>query len=152
MTVLASKHLMKITQYLNFVEVLKKFWSLSMQVSGDLGCLLAVATANALSIQSNRKNLSVVNWAGDKLLLLSHLARSNTLAGSRQNIQQHYDAGNDMYRLFLDQTMTYSCGMHQPGELSQAAVCVEGKVCSSYIIAWSLDGSEISTSCIVPIA
>lgn len=88
---------------------------LPLQVSGDLGCLLAVATANAISIQSNRKSLSIVNWLGDKLLLLSHLARSNTISGSRQNIQQHYDAGNDMYRLFLDQTMTYSCGMHQPG-------------------------------------
>ena len=29
-------------------------------------------------------------------------------AGSRRNIAAHYDLGNDFYRLFLDETMTYS--------------------------------------------
>ena len=28
--------------------------------------------------------------------------------GSRRNIAAHYDLGNDFYRLFLDETMTYS--------------------------------------------
>ena len=28
--------------------------------------------------------------------------------GSRRNIEAHYDLGNDFYRLFLDETMTYS--------------------------------------------
>lgn len=41
--------------------------------------------------------------------------RANTLEGSRRNIEEHYDAGNAMYRLFLDPTMTYSSGIHQPG-------------------------------------
>ena len=41
--------------------------------------------------------------------------RANTLKGSRRNIEEHYDAGNAMYRLFLDPTMTYSSGIHQPG-------------------------------------
>ena len=86
-----------------------------LQVSGDLGCLMAVATANAISIQSNRGALSVVNWLGDKVLLLSHLARSNTMQGSRANIRQHYDSGNAMYSTFLDETLTYSCGIHRPG-------------------------------------
>ena len=84
----------------------------------DLGALLAVLTANAGNIQSNRGKLGLLNWVGDKLLLLSHLGRSNTLAGSRRNIEEHYDAGNDMYRLFLDPSMTYSCGIHRPGECS----------------------------------
>ena len=34
---------------------------------------------------------------------------------SRKNIEEHYDAGNDMYKAFLDETMTYSCGIHAPG-------------------------------------
>ena len=43
--------------------------------------------------------------------------RPNTLSGSRKNIEAHYDAGNDMYKLFLDDSMTYSCGIYQaPGE------------------------------------
>ena len=39
---------------------------------------------------------------------LAHLARSNTIAGSRKNINEHYDIGNDLFALFLDDTMTYS--------------------------------------------
>jgi cyclopropane fatty-acyl-phospholipid synthase-like methyltransferase len=33
-------------------------------------------------------------------------------AGSRKNIEEHYDAGNAMYKLFLDETMTYSSGLY----------------------------------------
>ncbi len=39
---------------------------------------------------------------------LAHRARRNTLAQSKQNIAAHYDLGNDFYRLFLDETLTYS--------------------------------------------
>jgi len=37
-----------------------------------------------------------------------HLLRANTRAGSRRNIEAHYDLGNDFYRLWLDPSMTYS--------------------------------------------
>ena len=39
---------------------------------------------------------------------LRHLLRSNSLRGSRRNIAFHYDLGNDFYRLWLDETMSYS--------------------------------------------
>lgn len=39
---------------------------------------------------------------------LYHLRRDNTLKGSKENIEAHYDLGNDFYRLWLDNTMTYS--------------------------------------------
>jgi cyclopropane-fatty-acyl-phospholipid synthase len=32
------------------------------------------------------------------------------IQNSRQNVQHHYDLGNDFYQQFLDPTMTYSCG------------------------------------------
>jgi cyclopropane-fatty-acyl-phospholipid synthase len=32
----------------------------------------------------------------------------NTIEGARRNIQRHYDLSNDLFRLFLDETMTYS--------------------------------------------
>jgi len=35
---------------------------------------------------------------------------SNTLKTSRDNARFHYDIGNDFYKLWLDETMTYSCG------------------------------------------
>lgn len=34
----------------------------------------------------------------------------NTLKISKENIEFHYDLGNDFYKLWLDDTMTYSCG------------------------------------------
>jgi cyclopropane-fatty-acyl-phospholipid synthase len=33
----------------------------------------------------------------------------NTRDGARRHISAHYDLGNEMFRLFLDETMTYSC-------------------------------------------
>ncbi|MEM7454958.1 MAG: cyclopropane-fatty-acyl-phospholipid synthase family protein [Planctomycetota bacterium] len=41
----------------------------------------------------------------------SHLLRKNTIGGSRKNIHEHYDLGNDFYQLFLDPTMNYSSGI-----------------------------------------
>ncbi|MEZ0241264.1 MAG: class I SAM-dependent methyltransferase [Chloroflexota bacterium] len=46
-------------------------------------------------------------------LRLAHRARRNTVDGSRRNIHAHYDLGNDLYRLFLDETMTYSAAVFE---------------------------------------
>ena len=35
----------------------------------------------------------------------------NTVKRSRENIHEHYDLGNDFYRLWLDKSMTYSCAL-----------------------------------------
>ncbi len=37
------------------------------------------------------------------------LFRRNEAASSRKNVAHHYDVGNDLYRLFLDDDMQYSC-------------------------------------------
>jgi cyclopropane fatty-acyl-phospholipid synthase-like methyltransferase len=42
-----------------------------------------------------------------------HWFRRNTKAGSAGNIHAHYDLGNDFFRLFLDDTMNYSCGVFE---------------------------------------
>ena len=73
--------------------------------SPDLPALLKVAALN-------RESLDLVRgWWRLPLRMrrtLSHRARRNTVGGSRRNIEAHYDLGNDFYRLFLDETMTYS--------------------------------------------
>ncbi len=38
-------------------------------------------------------------------------AQDNTLDGSRQNIQRHYDLSNELFQLFLDPTLTYSAAL-----------------------------------------
>jgi len=39
---------------------------------------------------------------------IAHRLRRNTKRQSRRNIAAHYDLGNDFYRTFLDESMTYS--------------------------------------------
>ena len=34
----------------------------------------------------------------------------SSIKRSKDNIQFHYDIGNDFYRLWLDDSMNYSCG------------------------------------------
>jgi cyclopropane-fatty-acyl-phospholipid synthase len=44
---------------------------------------------------------------------LHHLSRKNTRAGSRRNIADHYDLGNDFFQLMLDPSMTYSAAIFE---------------------------------------
>lgn len=46
---------------------------------------------------------------------ISHLANKNTIANSKKNIEYHYDLGNSFYKLWLDETMTYSSGIFVKG-------------------------------------
>ncbi len=76
-----------------------------MWSSPDLTALLRVAALNREALA-----LSAGWWRWPSRLreTLGHRLRRNTVAGSRRNIEAHYDLGNDFYRLFLDETMTYS--------------------------------------------
>jgi cyclopropane-fatty-acyl-phospholipid synthase len=73
--------------------------------SPDLPALLRLAALNrdALALSTG--------WWRLPLRLqraMAHRARRNTVGQSRRNIAAHYDLGNDFYRLFLDESMTYS--------------------------------------------
>jgi len=47
---------------------------------------------------------------------LLHLRRANTKTGSRRNIEEHYDLGNDFYAQWLDAGMAYSSALYrEPG-------------------------------------
>ena len=63
--------------------------------------------------------------------VLAHRLRRNTRAGSRRNIHDHYDLGNDFFSLFLDDTMTYSCGIFERPDstLHEASVAKLDAVC-----------------------
>ena len=59
----------------------------------------------------NQAELDRVMFGGKLVGLwyrLRHWMRSNTREGSRKNIHAHYDIGNDFYRLWLDNSWTYS--------------------------------------------
>lgn len=42
-----------------------------------------------------------------------YLLSSNSRSGSKKNIHAHYDLGNDFFKLFLDETMTYSSAIFE---------------------------------------
>ncbi len=44
--------------------------------------------------------------------MVRHLFNRNSKAGSKRNIEAHYDLGNDFYKLWLDETMTYSSALY----------------------------------------
>ncbi|MDH5212223.1 MAG: cyclopropane-fatty-acyl-phospholipid synthase family protein [Betaproteobacteria bacterium] len=54
------------------------------------------------------------------LRLAAHWLHRNTRAGSRRNIAAHYDLGNEFFRLFLDETMMYSCAIFEHPAMSLA--------------------------------
>ncbi len=85
--------------------------------SPDLPALLRVAALN-------REGLALpTGWWRLPLRLqktFAHRSRRNTVAGSRRNIEAHYDLGNDFYDLFLDETMAYSSAVFASPDQSLA--------------------------------
>jgi cyclopropane-fatty-acyl-phospholipid synthase len=62
--------------------------------------------------------------------------RSNTLSGSKENIHEHYDIGNDFYRLWLDEKMQYTCA-YFPGPavtLEEAQTAKMDHVCRKLML------------------
>jgi cyclopropane-fatty-acyl-phospholipid synthase len=62
---------------------------------------------------------------------VTHWMRRNSPEGSARNIAAHYDIGNELYRLMLDETMAYSCGIfeHEKATLAEASRAKFDTVC-----------------------
>ncbi|HEY5629263.1 MAG TPA: class I SAM-dependent methyltransferase, partial [Candidatus Limnocylindrales bacterium] len=85
--------------------------------SPDLPALLRVAALNREALALPK------GWWRLPLRLqktVAHRLRRNTVTGSRRNIEAHYDLGNDFYRLFLDETLTYSSAVFASPDQSLA--------------------------------
>jgi len=70
----------------------------------DLPALMNLMVRNRTLIES----VIYGSWWGRLLHRVRHLRNSNTRVGSKRNIHAHYDLGNAFYKLWLDETMTYS--------------------------------------------
>ncbi len=70
-----------------------------LEIEGDLEAVIESLYRN---MESFLRQGHLYNKALKKL--------SNNLKRSRENIEHHYDIGNDFYKFWLDETMTYSCG------------------------------------------
>ncbi len=79
--------------------------------SDDLVTLVRIAA---------REMPRVDRWRRPFAPLASALSRvpRNTRDAARRHIAAHYDLGNDMFELFLDESMTYSCAVFDSPELT----------------------------------
>jgi cyclopropane-fatty-acyl-phospholipid synthase len=110
----------------------------------DLVALVRLVVAGAragATLESGLAKAGALAWR------LRHLLRRNTRTGAQDNVRDHYDLGNDFFRLLLDETMTYSCGIFErPGmSLRDASVAKLERVCRKLELRPGLHVLEIGT-------
>ncbi|MEE4545805.1 cyclopropane-fatty-acyl-phospholipid synthase family protein [Streptomyces sp. V4-01] len=76
------------------------------EAAGDLVGVLTVLAAHATELVPAGLQRLRGLWARRR-----PLAQANTPAGAKENIRRHYDLSNDLFALFLDETMTYSSAL-----------------------------------------
>lgn len=81
----------------------------------DLAALLKLFIANRDAIDG----VIYGSWWGSLLYRAKHWLNRNSRQGSRKNIHAHYDLGNPFYRLWLDESMTYSSAWFA-GDMTQS--------------------------------
>jgi len=75
----------------------------------DLRALLELIAINRAVLEK----ILYGKWWGRLYYRLRHLRRANTRDGAKKNIHAHYDLGNEFYRSWLDETMTYSAALFE---------------------------------------
>ena len=75
----------------------------------DVEALISLFLLNLDQLE-NFSDGNFINRLG--FVIHNALVRRNSVAGSSRNIKAHYDVGNDFYRLWLDQSMTYSSALY----------------------------------------
>ena len=86
--------------------------------SPDPVAVVRMAVRNMAAFDRSGGALAVF---GKFLARLRHLARANDRSGSQANIAAHYDLGNDFYRVFLDESLAYSCAFFEHADQDLAA-------------------------------
>jgi cyclopropane-fatty-acyl-phospholipid synthase len=83
----------------------------------DLTALMRLLLRNRHALDAMESGLAFISGP---LRVAAHWLHRNTRSGSRRNISAHYDLGNDFFRLFLDETMMYSCALFERPEMTLA--------------------------------
>ena len=110
----------------------------------DLTTVMRILALNQRAFADMEKGLARLTAP---LYQLYHSAKKNTKVGSRKNILAHYDLGNDFYALFLDPTMTYSCGIfdHEQSTLEDASIAKYDRICQKLELKPGQQVVEIGT-------
>jgi cyclopropane-fatty-acyl-phospholipid synthase len=96
--------------------------------TNDLTALVRLFVINRAAMESVEGAAAV---AAEPLRRVLHWLNRNSAAGSRRNIAAHYDLGNDLFALFLDETMAYSCAVfeREDATLHEAQVAKFERIC-----------------------
>jgi cyclopropane-fatty-acyl-phospholipid synthase len=94
----------------------------------DLTALIRLMIVNRDVMQSMEGGAA---FATAPLRRLLHWLNRNSPDGSRRNIAAHYDLGNDLFKLMLDETMAYSCAVFERNDatLHEAQVAKFERIC-----------------------
>ncbi|MDQ1311049.1 MAG: cyclopropane-fatty-acyl-phospholipid synthase, partial [Pseudomonadota bacterium] len=76
----------------------------------DLTALIRLFLVNRAVMESMEGGAAIATAPLRRIL---HWLNRNSPDGSRRNIAAHYDLGNDLFALMLDDTMAYSCGVFE---------------------------------------
>jgi cyclopropane-fatty-acyl-phospholipid synthase len=82
--------------------------------------LTSVLRVGALNREAMRLSSGSLRWPDQLRRRVAHRLRRNTRTNARRNIASHYDLGNDFYRLWLDESMTYSSAVFAAPDQSLA--------------------------------
>lgn len=94
----------------------------------DLSALMSLLVHNVNNLDAAAVNPGLAGRLANRIL---HFSRRNTVQRSRRNIREHYDLGNDFYRLWLDpETLFYSSAVFEtPGQsLAEAQRAKVGRI------------------------
>ena len=95
--------------------------------AGDLAGTLGLLARNVEAARDRDPLRTVARVAA----LRPRLRLPNTGRRAERNVHYHYDLGNDLYELFLDESLTYSCALfEQPGQsLADAQQAKYRRIC-----------------------
>ena len=85
-------------------------YTLGYWKSDDIVKLIQIIFRNKETMSALDSTFSIFIKPLNSLL---HKGRQNSIIGSKKNILAHYDLSNEFYKLWLDNTMTYSCGIFE---------------------------------------
>ena len=109
--------------------------------------LVAVIRVFARNMQASSSLGGFWNTLHGLVRIAAHRASRNTRSGSRRNIAAHYDLSNDFYQCFLDETMTYSCGVFpdQSSSMREASIEKYDRLCRKLQLCPDDEVVEIGT-------
>jgi cyclopropane-fatty-acyl-phospholipid synthase len=115
-----------------------------MWETDDLTSLLQIFVRNIEVAHTHQRGAARL---AEPIRLMGHRLRQNSKLGSKKNIAAHYDLGNEFFALFLDETMTYSCGVFESANssLHDASIAKLDRICQKLNLSSDDHVLEIGT-------